>query len=56
LNSNAGETLHTHVVEPIESEFTVRAVVAQTAYGDVFAQLAGVEDEDRADDGSSRTR
>ena len=48
LNLNAGATVQTHVVEPIESEFTLRAVLAQTAYGDVFAQLAGVEDEEPA--------
>lgn len=41
LNRNAGETIHRHVIEPIESEFTVRAVHAQTAYGDIFAQLSG---------------
>ncbi len=46
LNLNAGETIHRHVIEPIESEFTVRAVHAQTAYGDIFAQLSGTDDDE----------
>jgi hypothetical protein len=41
LNESAHATLHTDIVEPMErEEATVRALAAQTAYGDVLAQAA----------------
>ena len=44
LNETAGQTIRSHVVEPIEAteaEITLRAVRAQTAYTHVLAQLLG---------------
>ena len=41
LNASAGATLHSHIVEPNEQrEIAERALRAQTAYGNVLAQLA----------------
>jgi hypothetical protein len=45
LNESAGQTIHRHVVEPIEAteaEITLRAVRAQTAYTDILGQLLGL--------------
>jgi hypothetical protein len=41
LNENAGATLRDRIVEPIEeTHIAQRALVAQTAYGVVLAQIA----------------
>lgn len=54
LTANTRATLHTHIVEAIEEREQVeRAVVAQDAYGDLFAQLVG---EEAAETGAEHAR
>lgn len=41
LSRDAGAVLHAHIVEPVEErELAARSLTAQTAYGEVLAQLA----------------
>jgi hypothetical protein len=45
LNAGARSMLHSHIVEPIEERrYAERALVAQSAYGDVLAQIVGGEE------------
>lgn len=56
LGANAAATLQSQIVEPIEQgESTLRAIAAQTACGDVLAQLAAADanGEDDARDGGA---
>jgi hypothetical protein len=46
LNRSASDTLNIYVVEPLEGEFVVRAANTQAAVGDVFAQIAEVQDDE----------
>lgn len=47
LNDNARAIVHSHIVEPLaEREQAARSVVAQAAYGDLLAQLAGSGQDD----------
>lgn len=50
LNRSAADTLHIYVIEPLEGEFVTRAAHTQAAVGDAFAQMAGVEDDERPSD------